>query len=232
MDSLALIFDVDGTLADTEGAHREAFNEAFIESGLGWHWSEVLYTRLLAVSGGKERLAAYFHEVSGGAMPRALLEEVHAAKTRHYTARLEANQMALRPGVLRLIEEASARKFPIAIATTTSPVNVDALLRGPLGARWRDTFAVVGDAACAERKKPDPEVYLFVLERLRRAASTCVAFEDSKNGLDAARAAGIAVIITPTPYTARESFAGARAVLPNLGRHSLDDIASLVLGAS
>ena len=232
MESLALIFDVDGTLADTEGAHREAFNEAFVETGLPWHWSEELYVRLLGVSGGKERLDAYHREISGEPMPPSLVDAVHAAKTRRYTAKLDEDQITLRPGVLRLIEEASARRLPLAIATTTTPVNVDALLRGPLGSRWRDTFAVVGDAGTSKRKKPDPEVYLFVLEALRRPARRCLALEDSKNGLDAASAAGIPVVVTPTAYTAHESFSGALAVLPDLGEHSLDDLASLVAWAS
>ena len=92
MESLALIFDVDGTLADTEGAHREAFNEAFVETGLPWHWSEELYVRLLGVSGGKERLDAYHREISGEPMPPSLVDAVHAAKTRRYTAKLDEDQ--------------------------------------------------------------------------------------------------------------------------------------------
>jgi HAD superfamily hydrolase (TIGR01509 family) len=224
---LALIFDVDGTLADTERLHREAFNEAFADEGLDWNWSESLYTRLLAVSGGKERIAAYFQEIEGTAMASEVVERVHAAKTRRYVAKIESDRISLRPGVLDLFEEARARDFPLAIATTTTPANVDALLRGALGLSWRETFAAIGDASTAPKKKPDPQVYLGVLKALDRPASTCLAFEDSKNGLDAAREAGIPTVVTPTAFTAHEDFSGAIAVYPDLRACSLDELVHL-----
>lgn len=224
---LALVFDVDGTLADTEEAHRQAFNEAFAAEGLPWHWSVPLYTRLLGVSGGKERLAAYHREVEGSEMPGPLLERVHAEKTLRYVAKVEAGQIELRPGIRALLDEAQRRRVTLAIATTTSPANVRALLRCALGDSWRDAFAAVGDASTAPRKKPDPQVYLGVLEALGRPGEACLAFEDSHNGLAAARAAGIPTVVTPTPYTASEDFAGALAVLPHLAGQSLDDLLRL-----
>lgn len=225
---LALIFDVDGTLADTEAAHREAFNEAFVEEQLGWHWDDRLYLRLLGVAGGKERLDAYWQEMNGGEpMPTAVLERVHAAKTRRYTSKVDGHQLALRPGVLNLLGGARERGLPLAIATTTTPANVDALLRAPLGERWRESFAAVGDASTADRKKPDPQVYLGVLEVLGRRASACVAFEDSEIGLRAARAAGIPTVITPTRYTANDDFTGALAVRADLGALQLDELLAM-----
>lgn len=215
-DLRALIFDVDGTLADTESTHREAFNEAFEEVGLDWNWSEAKYTALLRVAGGKERLKAHHREVNGYPMPAALVERVHAAKTRRYVSRVQDRHVVLRPGVLALLEEARGRGLPLAIATTTSPENVSALLRSALGERWRDWFSAWGDASKAPRKKPDPQVYRYVLETLGLPASACLAFEDSFNGLTAALAAGIPTIITPTAFTAADDFEGARAVLPNL----------------
>jgi HAD superfamily hydrolase (TIGR01509 family) len=225
---LALIFDVDGTLADTEAAHCAAFNEAFAEEGLAWRWSEALYIKLLAVSGGQERLAAYWREVEPGEPPAGLVARLHAAKTRAYAARVSGGQVPLRPGVLRLIREAGAEGYPLAIATTTTPANVDALLRTPLGEDWRRAFAVVADAASAPSKKPDPQVYLQVLGALGRPASTCVAFEDSSNGLRAARAAGVPTVITPTPFTASDDFAGALQVRPDLGALDLGELLAMV----
>jgi HAD superfamily hydrolase (TIGR01509 family) len=224
---LALIFDVDGTLADTEAAHCAAFNEAFAEVGLAWRWSEALYTRLLRVSGGQERLAAYWREVETGEPPPALIEKLHAAKTRRYTASVSGGQVKLRPGVLRLIREAQSEGFPLAIATTTTPANIDALLRLPLGEDWRRVFAVVADASTAPIKKPDPQVYLQVLEALGRTPTECVAFEDSGNGLRAARAAGVPTFITPTPFTARDDFQGALQVRSDLGTVSLEELLEL-----
>ncbi|TDF65611.1 HAD family hydrolase [Cupriavidus sp. L7L] len=217
----ALIFDVDGTLADTETAHLQAFNAAFAEVGLDWCWDEALYTRLLKVAGGKERLLHYWRmvdpEEARGCKVRETIDAVHAIKTRHYAERVGSGQLPLRPGIARLIDEAGSAGVPIAIATTTTPANLDALLQVPLGQRWRERFAAIGDAGTTAIKKPAPDVYLAVLERLGLEAGDCLAIEDSENGLRAAQAAGIATLVTPSAYTAHERFDGALLVLPHLG---------------
>jgi HAD superfamily hydrolase (TIGR01509 family) len=217
----ALIFDVDGTLADTEGAHRAAFNEAFAEAGLHWHWDEALYTRLLQVAGGKERIAHYWHMVdpaeARSLRAKGLTARIHAIKTRLYAEHVEGGRLALRPGVQRLIAEAHAAGMPLAIASTTTPANIDALLRTPFGADWRKLFAVVCDGATVAQKKPAPDVYHAALRGLGLPAYACIAFEDSENGVRAATAAGIPAIVTPTAYTALHSFGDALLVLPHLG---------------
>lgn len=217
----ALIFDVDGTLADTESAHRAAFNEAFTEVRLDWFWDEATYIRLLQVSGGKERIAHHWHmlepDVAAGAQAWATIERIHAVKTRIYESRVRGGELPLRPGILRLMREALAEGLPLAIATTTTPVNIDALLRTPFGPDWRRHFAAVGDASTAERKKPDPLVYQQVLATLDLPARACLAFEDSSNGLRAATAAGLRTLVTPTAHTADHRFDDALIVLPHLG---------------
>lgn len=217
----ALIFDVDGTLADTEGAHRAAFNAAFAESGLDWHWSEALYTWLLQVAGGKERIAHYWRSVdpaeARSLRAKTMTARIHAVKTRLYAEQVEGGRLPLRPGMERLIREAHAAGMPMAIATTTTPANVDALLRAPFGADWRKLFVTVCDAATVALKKPAPDIYHAALHGLGLPAYACIAFEDSENGLRAATAAGIPAIVTPTAYTALHSFAGALLVLPHLG---------------
>jgi beta-phosphoglucomutase-like phosphatase (HAD superfamily) len=216
----ALIFDVDGTLADTETAHLQAFNAAFAEAGLDWFWDEALYTRLLKVAGGKERLLHYWRTVeqeeADGAKAWEAVEALHALKTRHYTGRVRGGS-PLRPGIARLMDEAQANGMRLAIATTTTPANLDALMEVHFGAAWRMRFAAIGDAATTHAKKPAPDVYRHVLDELGLPAAACLAFEDSANGLLAARAAGIPTIVTPTGYTAQDSFDGALAVLPHLG---------------
>jgi len=218
----ALIFDVDGTLADTERAHRAAFNHAFRTLGLGWHWDETLYTGLLAVSGGKERIAHYWRSRAGlppATDPEALqacIDRIHALKTAAYEEAVAQGAVRLRPGVLALIEAAAAAGLTLAIATTTSPPNIAALLRRAIGPDWRLRFAAIGDGASAPRKKPDPLVYRQVLATLKLPARACLAFEDSANGLHAARAAGIATLVTPTAFTRHHDFGGALRVLPDL----------------
>lgn len=217
----ALIFDVDGTLADTESAHLAAFNAAFREVGLDWCWSESVYTGLLDVAGGKERILYYWNMMdpaeAAGSKVRQTIDAVHAIKTRHYEAMVSGGKLALRPGMLRLICEAYAAQIPLAIATTTTPANVDALLRTPLGSDWRKLFAVVCDASTVKNKKPAPDVYLAALDALALPAADCLAFEDSENGLRAAGTAGIPTIITPTAYTTGHRFDDALLVLPHLG---------------
>ena len=226
----ALIFDVDGTLADTEAAHRAAFNQAFDQEGLDWHWDEALYTQLLDVSGGKERLMHYwaqrYSEVRDvdGAGVRDTIARLHELKTAAYEAMVNDGAVSLRPGVLHLIDAAGQAGLHLAIATTTSPVNIAALLRGAIGSDWRQFFGIVEDASTAAIKKPHPQVYRQTLQRLQLPAGQCLAFEDSSNGLRAATGAGLATVITPTQFTADHDFSGALKVLPNLQGVSVADL--------
>jgi HAD superfamily hydrolase (TIGR01509 family) len=223
----ALVFDVDGTLADTERLHLEAFNHAFAQAGMGWDWDLSHYTQLLDISGGKERILHHWRQVSpdlrelGSGSVQATVQRLHDIKTAYYESAVHQGALSLRPGVLDLIHEARAQGLQLAIATTTSPVNIAALLRTAMGADWRKDFCAVGDASNAPLKKPHPQVYLKVLTELGLPASDCVAFEDSSNGLLAAMAAGLATVITPTSFTAHHSFSGALRVLPDLSHARL-----------
>ncbi len=226
----ALIFDVDGTLADTEAAHRAAFNQAFDQEGLDWHWDEALYTQLLDVSGGKERLTHYWtqrhpevRDVDGAGV-RDTIARLHELKTAAYEAMVNDGAVSLRPGVLHLIDAAGHAGLHLAIATTTSPVNIAALLRGAIGPDWRQFFGIVEDASTAAIKKPHPQVYLQTLQRLQLPAAQCLAFEDSANGLRAATGADLATVITPTQFTAGHDFSAALKVLPNLQGVTVADL--------
>lgn len=218
----ALIFDVDGTLADTESVHLEAFNHAFKVEGLGWHWTVEQYTRLLDISGGKERLLHHWRsvdpdlkEVDAGAV-RDTIHRLHETKTAYYENAVNNGAVHLRPGVLALMSEARRLGLQLAIATTTSPVNIAALLRSAIGTDWRSHFLAIGDASNAPIKKPNPQVYMKVLAELGLRAADCVAFEDSSNGLRAARAAGLDTVITPNGFTAHHDFTGALRIVPDL----------------
>lgn len=217
----ALIFDVDGTLADTELAHLAAFNQAFAQEGIGWQWDVPLYTQLLEVSGGKERMLHYWRQVRPdvtdlGNGVQATIARLHELKTAAYEQAVRDGAVQLRPGVLKLIEAAHAEGLRLAIATTTSAVNIVALLRRAIGPDWQRFFTVVEDASTAPRKKPDPMVYQQTLARLAVPAAACLAFEDSANGLVAARTAKLATIVTPNDFTAHHDFTGALRVLPDL----------------
>lgn len=217
----ALVFDVDGTLADTEDVHRMSFNLAFEEFGLGWHWEQAEYRRLLAVTGGKERLRAYIAALPGDAAAHRRLAEqvgaIHAAKTRHYTAIARRGGIGLRPGVARLLREAQEAGLRLAIASTTSAVNIDALLQSTLGADALASFDVIACGDQVRAKKPASDIYLLALETLGVAPERAIAVEDSANGLRSALGAGLWTLVTPTFWTEGGDFAGAGLVLPGLG---------------
>jgi beta-phosphoglucomutase-like phosphatase (HAD superfamily) len=223
----ALIFDVDGTLADTErDGHRPAFNRAFAEAGLGWHWDEALYGELLAVTGGKERIRHYLARIDPAQLAApgtpALIEWLYHAKTAHFAARVREGRLPLRPGIERLIALARSSGLRLAIATTTAPENVGALLEFSLGKGSEQWFDCIGAGDVVPAKKPAPDIYEWVLARLGLAASECLAFEDSENGLRAALGAGLATVVTTNGYTQKQSFDGAAVVTP-----ALDDSTTL-----
>lgn len=211
----ALIFDVDGTLAETEELHRRAFNEIFTSSGLSWHWDQAMYARLLEVTGGKERIA-HFIAAHGGApaLDAAAIATLHRDKTARYTALVQPGGIALRPGVVRLIEEARGQGLRLAIATTTSRPNIDALLRATLSDNPFEVIAA-GDEVTA--KKPAPDVYRLALSRLGLEPAMCLAIEDTLNGLLSAQGAGLRCLITTSTYGGQGPFPGALAVVSHLG---------------
>jgi HAD superfamily hydrolase (TIGR01509 family) len=229
----AVLFDVDGTLADTErDGHRPAFNAAFAEAGLSWDWDVQRYGELLAVAGGKERIG--FHIAREGIRldptldPDTFAAELHRAKTRHYLALLRNGVIPLRPGVLRLLRDARAAGVRLAIATTTTPENVDVLLRQSGEPGLRDWFEVIAAGDAVAHKKPAPDIYLSVLERLGLSARDCVVVEDSDIGVRSAFAAGLrAVLVTVSPYTAHQDFGSAPLIVDGLGE---PDLPARVLG--
>lgn len=221
MQLQALIFDVDGTLADTErDGHRVAFNAAFAEAGLDWQWSVELYGQLLAVTGGKERIR-HFIDTEHPPLPQEadltdLIARLHKAKTRHYTALLAQGGIPLRTGVKRFLQEAKTAGIRLAIATTTTPENVTALLEHtlPESLQW---FEVIAAGDIVPAKKPAPDIYHYTLETMGLRPQDCLAFEDSHNGLQSAQQAGIPTVVTVNDYTQAQAFSGAALVLDHLG---------------
>ena len=218
----ALVWDVDGTLAETErDGHRVAFNGAFEALGVPWRWDEVRYGQLLHVTGGRERL---LHDMAsqpaapvGTAQREDLAGRLHRLKNTLYARIVADGQIALRPGVAELMADCHAAGVPMAIATTTSRSNVEALLVAHLGPHWESGFGAVVCAEDAPRKKPDPQAYLEVLRRLGRSPSEVLALEDSSPGVQACRAAGVPVVVTRSVYFAQADTTGALAVGPGLG---------------
>ena len=217
----AIIFDVDGTLADTEEVHRLAFNHVFQEYGLDWHWSPELYRELLTISGGRERIAAYGKRLRGRFATDAAFDDfvitMHKAKTRKYAALLTAGEVRLRPGIWRLLDEARAGGIVLGIATSSTLSNVVTLLDNNLPAGWRQWFRAIETCDTVPEKKPAPAVYNAAIARLECPLAGIVALEDTQNGLAAARAAGLLTIITVHRFTRDHAFPGAALVVDSAG---------------
>lgn len=217
----ALIFDVDGTLVDSEELHRRAYNQTFVDFGFGWEWNPDLYAQLLAVSGGEARIAHYIDLIdltpAEKIRLRRLIPAIHREKTRLYSELISGNVVRPRPGVARLMEEARRADVRIGLVASSASLNVEGLVTSALGRELRNAIAAIACGDMMVRKKPAPDIYELILTQLRASTSTTVAFEDSANGLEAARAAGLYTIVTPSPWTIAHNFSGADLVLSSLG---------------
>jgi HAD superfamily hydrolase (TIGR01509 family) len=215
----ALLFDCDGVLVDTErDGHRVAFNQAFAAQGLDTVWDVALYGELLRIAGGKERMRHYFDQRGwpAGVTDRiAFIQELHHLKTDRFMRIVESGQLPLRSGVKRLVDEAIAAGVQLAVCSTSNERAVTAIAETLLGRDRAGRIAIfAGDIV--PRKKPSPDIYLLARDRLGLLSTDCVVVEDSRNGLLAAKAAGMRCLITQSSYTAEEDFSEADRVVAEL----------------
>lgn len=218
----ALLFDVDGTLSDTErDGHRIAFNMAFEEAGLDWNWTESLYGELLAVTGGKERIRFYLEKFNTSFQKPddydQFVKDLHAAKTKFYTQLMGEGKIPLRTGVERLINEARDVGMRMAVVTTTTPENVTALLTNTLGPDSESWFEVIAAGDIVPAKKPAPDIYNWALEQMNLKPEQAIAFEDSYNGILSSVGANLRTIVTINEYTKNDDFSQAELVLNHMG---------------
>lgn len=217
----ALIFDCDGVLAETErDGHRVAFNRAFAAQGCGLEWDPVLYKELVKVGGGKERMKHFFDTTSwpaGTSDKETLIKELHQLKTDFYTQIIESGQLPARPGVARLIDEAIAASVKLAVCSTSNEKSVHTVIERLLGPQRKAKFDVILAGDVVSKKKPDPEIYTLALQRLGLKPTQCVVVEDNRNGLLAAKGAGIHCLVTTNSSTEDEDFHEADLVVSELG---------------
>ncbi len=216
-----IIFDVDGTIADTEEIHRQAFNQAFSEFDLNWHWTKSDYHELLTISGGKERFKKCLNDdkalKSKIENPGLFIQELHNRKSEHYRSMLASDGIQLRPGIIRLINEAQDKGILLGIATSSSLANLTTLLNTTLNIDPNELFNAIVCSDTILDKKPSPVVYQCALAGLGLTPDTCISIEDTRNGNLSALSAGLHTIITTHAYTIDNDFTGASLVVNHLG---------------
>jgi HAD superfamily hydrolase (TIGR01509 family) len=214
----AIMFDVDGTMAETEEFHRCAFNDAFSHFDLPWNWDVATYGRLLRIAGGRERIRYFWEQLTEDRfdLSDSRIDELHRFKTRRYVELIACGACRLRPGVAELILRARDAGLRLAIVTTTSRDNIGALLKQNLGPEWKRHFDVIVSGDDVPNKKPKPDAYHAALDAIGLPAASCLAIEDSRNGMVAAATAGAPVLITRSLYFRDEDFTGAVGVTDDL----------------
>lgn len=233
----ALIFDCDGVLVDTErDGHRVAFNRAFSDMEIQVEWDVDAYRELLKVAGGKERMRFYFDR--NGWPPKytdhdQLIIDLHKLKTDLFMDLISSGLLPLRSGVARLTDQAFAEGIKLAVCSTSNEKAVNNIVRVMLRTTRKEKFNTILAGDVVSKKKPDPEIYLLCLKKLNIIASKCIVIEDNRNGLLAAKAAGMGCVITTNPYTQYEDFKEADLVVRELGdppgQHiTLDDLKKIV----
>ena len=218
----AILFGSIGTVAETSELQRKAFNDAFEAHGLDWNWSQDEYKDLLRESGGESRIAAFAEARDEGVDAAA----IYATKSELFQKALAEADPATRDGAARTVADAKRDGFKVALVTTTSKENVEALGDAVRPEIDLDEFDLVVDKSAVEAPKPDPAAYAYALERLGEQASDCVAIENNLDGVRAAKAAGIACVAYPGVDNAEHDFAAADEQVEELSFDRLRSLAT------
>lgn len=217
----AVLFDVDGTIAESEELHRISFNESFKEYGLSWYWDEAIYRELILIGGGKERIKYYIERACPEMLTHKNLTDyikaLHEVKSQIYKDNLMERGASLRPGVKRLLEELKKKDIRVSLVSSTSEENLNNLFKIGLKISPKKWFEVIGHGECTPNKKPSPEIYFWVLEKMKLPPDACLAIEDAPRGVDSAISAGLKVIVTPSKYTLNEDFKKGTLIVSHLG---------------
>ena len=217
----AVLFDLDGTIAETEDLHRRCFNESFKEFNLDWFWDEAIYKELINIGDGKDRIENYIKR----AWPEMLeyknltkyINSIHKVKNELFEDYILESKINLRPGVQRLLNDLKKNKVRIVIVSSTSEKNILSLFEKGLNMDPKSIFDLIAHGNCTENKRPSPEIYEWILEKLRLPSQSCIAIEDSLRGVESATNANIQVLVTPSNYTKHEKFVDAKVVVSDLG---------------
>ncbi|MBD3266600.1 HAD-IA family hydrolase [bacterium] len=217
----AVVFDMDGVIAETEGeGHRVAFNEVFKAEGIKAEWDYDTYGELLKISGGKERMRSYFREHEGLTVPEDEWDDyiaaLHRKKTLIFQDLIKNGKIPPRPGVRDFVQSIINSRVYLALATTSNEKAAHTLITSLLGKQIHNKFDAILAGDVVHRKKPDPEIYNLAVERLEIDPAKSFVIEDTRNGLEAALSAGFHVCVTSSAYTKHEDFTGAAFVVDDL----------------
>jgi HAD superfamily hydrolase (TIGR01509 family) len=226
----ALIFDVDGTMADTEQhGHLPACNEAFATLGFSIQWSWEEFKAMLPISGNAQRMKLALTQK--GTLPTAeidaAVQRLTALKKKLYIEKY-VKSLPLRAGVAELIQEAVQRGIRLAIVSTTHEEQIHALLRQHLSWATEHFVPILGKDS-GIKTAPESPLYTRCLAELGTSVAETLVIEDSDVGLQAARRAGLRCAVIYNDYTFGEGFAGAVLVAPSLKHINIDWLDTLRL---
>ena len=201
----ALLFGSIGSIVETSEIQRRSFNKAFKKYGLEWNWTKREYINLLSKSGGKDRISRYAKKKKN-VVDSAYLRNL---KTKIFNNYLKNNQLKLRPGVKNLISLCKKEKIKIAFVSSTSSNNINAILYSLRNSINKRDFSFIGNSKLIKKFKPNPDIYLLALKKLKLKANDCIAIEDTQESLNSARRAKIKCIIYPGKFHSSKKFTGA-----------------------
>jgi len=201
----ALLFGSIGSIVETSEIQRRSFNKAFKKYGLEWNWTKREYINLLSKSGGKDRISRYAKKKKN-VVDSAYLRNL---KTKIFNNYLKNNQLKLRPGVKNLISLCKKEKIKIAFVSSTSSNNINAILYSLRNSINKRDFSFIGNSKLIKKFKPNPDIYLLALKKLKLKANDCIAIEDTQESLNSARRAKIKCIIFPGKFHSSTKFIGA-----------------------
>ncbi|WP_440682173.1 HAD-IA family hydrolase [Candidatus Pelagibacter sp. HIMB1710] len=211
----ALLFGSIGTLVETSEIQRKSFNEAFKKNGLDWYWTKKEYIKLLNKSGGRDRITEY--AIKKGIKVNA--KQLRDLKTKLFNNYLKKNHLKLRPGVKNIINLCIKEKIKLAFVTSTSKNNINSILLSLRKSISQKNFNFIGNSKLVKNLKPNPDIYLLALKKLKLKPNQCLAIEDSQESLNSAVNAKIKCIIFPGKFHLNKKFKNAFKKLEKLNKN-------------
>jgi HAD superfamily hydrolase (TIGR01509 family) len=203
----ALFFGSVGSVIETSELQHDAFNKAFVQHGLNWHWDLDEYRSMLKTSGGAKRVAAYARARNETVDAVA----VHATKSLIFVDDLASRDVQPLPDVIAILKAAGDAGLKTGFISTTDKTTIDIIV-AKVAAQGLQPFDIITHRGLGMAEKPAPDAYLFALKQAGVTAKNSLAIEDNIDGVAAAQTAGVRAFGLPGAYSEPGDLDGADAV--------------------